>query len=452
MGLIKAAMGAVGGTLGDQWLDLVTAPEFDEEMLVAPGLSQSQNAGRGSNTRASANILTNGSRIMIPESTAMIVTDGGQIADVSVEPGYYTFQNDGQPSLFAGDGFGASLIKQSFDRFKYGGQPSGQQLVYFVNLREIRNQKFGTPGPLPYRDWSLAAPGGPAPVLRLTARGSYTVQIVDPVRFFKTFLPANKQFYTLKDDEASEQLFQEFITAFQAALQGMSRSTDIASLAMHGPELAKALTNEAGPEGSWLERFGIQVVSCAIAAIEYDEASEKMMDRFNQGAMLQGAIGNAYTQTTLADAALAAGESGGGGAMMGVGMGVGQMGSTLGGLTQPQGPPAGYGQQPPAGYGQPPAGYGQQPPPGYGQPPGYPQPPAPGYPQAPPPGYGQAPPQPPAPAAPAPAAAPPAAPTASGAPAQDPVQVLGQLKSLLDQGLITQEQFAAKQSEILGRM
>ncbi|MDR3203073.1 MAG: SPFH domain-containing protein, partial [Bifidobacteriaceae bacterium] len=190
MGLIKAGVGALGGTLGDQWLDVVTAPQFDEQTLVAPGLFQARNAGRGSNTKASASILSNGSQILVPENTAAIITDGGQITDVTVEAGYYRYQNDGQPSLFAGDGFGASLIRQSFDRFRYGGQPHGQQLVFFVNLREIRNQKFGTPGPLPYRDWSLAAPGGPAPVLRLAARGSYTVRIADPILFFKNFLPA----------------------------------------------------------------------------------------------------------------------------------------------------------------------------------------------------------------------------------------------------------------------
>jgi len=404
MGLIKAAVGAVGGSLADQWLEFITAPSFDEQLLVAPGLPQAQNAGRGSNTRASTNVISNGSRILIPENTALVTTDGGRISNVSLEPGYFTFTSDGQPSLFAGGGFRRSLISQSFERFKFGGQPGGQQLAYFINLREIRNQRFGTPGPLPYKDFSLVPPGSvQAPVLRLMARGLYSVRVVDPVLFFRNFLPANTQVYTLADEAASDQLFQEFITAFQAALQSLSRTVDIASLAMHGPELAKALTEEAGPEGSWLERFGIEVVSCAVSAIEYDEASRQLMDKYNQGMMLGGAIGNAYTQTTLADAAMAAGQTGGGAGMMGVGMGIGAMGGSLAGLQQPVVPP-------------------QAPPPQ-------------AVPQAPPPAV---PPAEPVPAAPA--------------PAQDPVAALGQLKALLDQGLITQEQFTAKQQEILGRM
>ncbi|MCL1897831.1 MAG: SPFH domain-containing protein, partial [Micrococcales bacterium] len=309
-----------------------------------------------------------------------------------------------------------SLVKQSWERFKYGGQPAQQQLVYFINTREIRNQLFGTQSPLPYKDFSLVPPGSvQAPVLRLMARGMYSVRVADPVLFFRNFLPANVQHYTLANDAASDQLFAEFMTVFQAALQSLSKTVEIASLATHGPELAKALTNEAGPEGSWLERFGLEVVSCAISAIEYDQQSQELMDKYNQGMMLGGAIGNAYTQTTLADAAMAAGQSGGGAGMMGVGMGIGAMGGSLAGLQQPVAPAA----------------------------------PAPVHPQS---VAGGPPPAPPAETAAPPVAAAAAPAAAAPAPAVDPVAALGQLKSMLDQGLITQEQFAAKQQEILGRM
>src|SRR4051794_549004 len=107
MGLISAGLGAVRGTLADQWVDFFTAPAFDEQTLVAAGVF---NTGRGSNSHASANIITDGSRIAVPENTAVIVTDGGGIASVSTEPGYFVFHNDGQPSLFTGGGLRSSLI------------------------------------------------------------------------------------------------------------------------------------------------------------------------------------------------------------------------------------------------------------------------------------------------------------------------------------------------------
>lgn len=383
MGLISAGLDAARGAIADQWVDYFTAPAFDEQTLVAPGVFTTRNHGRGRNRDASANIITDGSRISVPENSAVIITDGGGIASVSTEPGYFIFRNDGQPSIFSGSGVRKSLLTQSWERFKFGGQPGQQQLVYYVNLREIRNVGFGTPGPLPYRDFSLVPPGSTqAPVLRLRARGQYTIQVVDPIRFFRNFLPANNLSYTLADNGARAQLSHEFVTVFQAALQSLSRTTDIASLAAHGPELSSALTKGGGPGSSWLERFGIQVVSAAVSAIEYDEASRELMDKYNKGTLLVGAVGNAYSQATVADSALAMGESGtGGDGVVGLAMGLGSIGGTLSGMTQPT-----------------------------------------------------------------------AATAPDNAPHADAIVVLGQLKSMLDQGLITAEQFSAKQQEILNRM
>jgi membrane protease subunit (stomatin/prohibitin family) len=382
VGLISAAFDAAKGTLADQWVDYFTAPVFDERTLIAPGLFHESNAGRGTNRRASTNIISDGSRVVVPENTAVIITDGGGIASMSTEPGYFIFRNDGQPSVFAGSGIRKSLIQQSWERFKFGGQPGQQQLLYFVNLREIRNVGFGTPGPLPYADYSLVPPGSAqAPVLRLKARGLFSVRVADPIRFFRTFAPANRLSYTLADDAARAQLSQEFITAFQAALQSLSRTTDIASLASRGPELVATLSSDGGPGGAWIERFGLEIVSAAVSAIEYDQASRELMDKYNQGLLLGGGIGNAYTQTTVADSALAAAQAGGSEGLVGIALGVGSIGGTLSGITQPESPSA------------------------------------------------------------------PAVQSDS-----DPVALLAQLKAMLDQGLITQEQFAQKRQEVLNRM
>lgn len=290
------------------------------------------------------------------------------------------FRNDGQPSLFTGSGLRRSLIEQSWERFKFGGQPGQQQLAYYVNLHEIRNLGFGTPAPMPYKDYSLVPPGSTqAPVLRIRARGQYTVQVVDPIRFFRNFLPSNVLSYSLADAASTSQLTQEFITAFQTAVQALSRTTDIASIQAHGVELAAALTSEGGSNGSWLERFGLVVVGVAVSAVEFDEASSEILDKYNRGVMLGGAVGNAYTQTTFADAVGAVAESGGGSAgMLGIAMGIGAIGGTASGLSQPTAP---------------------------------------------------------------------AAPSAA-----DPVALLAQLKAMLEQGLISTEQYAAKQQEILNRM
>ncbi|MCL2110124.1 SPFH domain-containing protein [Microgenomates group bacterium] len=380
MGLIKAVAGAVGGAFGDTWLEIVEPGSMDEFTFAVQGIPQKQNAGRGSNTSGSDNYISNGSKIRVPENTALIILDQGKIRDVALEAGEYTVDDKEAPSIFAGDGLIKSLVSESFKRFKFGGQPSKQAIAYFINLKEIRGLTYGTPGPITYKDFSLAPEGSTkAPVLRLVSRGRYSIRIIDPVLFVKNFLPAGVERYQANDDQATDQLFSEFITTFNATLNSLSKTVEIADLPAHGPELAKAMTEEKGKDGSWVERWGIEIVSVGVEAVEYDEESQKLMDQYNTGLMMQGNVGNAYAQTTIAKAALAAGESGGGAAMMGMGMGVGAMGGVMAGMQQP--------------------------------------------------------------ASPAPAA-----------PAADPAAALQQAKSLLDQGLITQEQFDAKQQEILSRM
>jgi membrane protease subunit (stomatin/prohibitin family) len=156
---------------------------------------------------------------------------------------------------------------------------------------------------------------------------------------------------------------------------------EIADLPAHGPELAQAMMADKGPEGSWLTRWGIEIVSVGVEAIEYDDESKKIMDQYNAGLVMQGSVGNAYTQTTIANAAMAAGENGGNTGMMGVGMGVNAMGGVVAGMQQPPTPP-----------------------------------------------------------------------TPQADSNTNHATALAQAKALLDQGLITQEQFTTKQQEILARI
>lgn len=371
MGLTRAAIDAVTGTLADQWGDFYTAPVFDEQTFVARAVLQERNRGRGLFRRGSKDVLTDGTRIAVPENTALIITDGGRIISFSSEPGYFVFENDGQPSIFTGSHVRESLVEQAWERFKFGGTPAQQQHIYFINLREIRSIRFGTPGPLPYKDHSLARIGSThAPVLRLRARGQYSVRIVNPIRFFFDFLPANVHEYSITDEAARAQLNQEFISAFQAALQSLSRTTDIATLATHSTQLAAALSSTEGPGGSWLVRFGLEIVSVAVSTIEYDEESRLLMDKYNTGAMLGGEIGAAYAQSTAIDSLADMAEAR-------------HHGDSIADLDR---------------------------------------------------GVNTV------------------ADTAFPSPANDPAAALRQLKSLLDQGLITQEQYAAKQQEVIDRM
>ncbi len=150
MGLVQAVKGAVNSTLADQWKEFIYCDSLDATTLVKKG--QKRTTGISSNQYGSENIITHESKIVVNEGQALLVVENGKIIDFSVEPGAYTFQSDTEPSLFAG-GFQGLIdsFKKVGQRFVYGGQPQNDQRVYYVNLKEIPNNKFGVGG-VPFRD------------------------------------------------------------------------------------------------------------------------------------------------------------------------------------------------------------------------------------------------------------------------------------------------------------
>src|SRR5690606_5990480 len=140
MGLVQAVVGAVGGALADQWKDFLTVPDgLPSTAALFAAVPRGTNAGRGSNTRGSANIITNGSRIVVPEGYGLLLMQEGAITGFAAEAGAYEWNSNdiNSKSIFTGGGLVDALIKQSWERFKYGGQPGAQQLAFFVSLKEL---------------------------------------------------------------------------------------------------------------------------------------------------------------------------------------------------------------------------------------------------------------------------------------------------------------------------
>ena len=138
MGLIQAVVGSVGGMLADQWKDFYTIPDgLPSTAALFAAVPRGQNAGRGSNTKGSSNIITNGSKIVVPEGYGLLLMQDGKITGIATEAGGYEWRSDdiNSQSIFVGDGIFASLIKQSWERFKFGGQPGSQQNAFFVSLK-----------------------------------------------------------------------------------------------------------------------------------------------------------------------------------------------------------------------------------------------------------------------------------------------------------------------------
>ena len=313
MGLIRAAVGAVGGTLSDSWLDYIRA----ENMTPTTILTKGEQVGK-QHRRGNADIISNGSRIEVGANQMMFLTEGGRIVDYTAEQGYYEVFLSQSPSLFNGE-LKAS-VKETFERFKFGGQPGKSQRAYFVNLSEIRGIRFGTRNALQYFDNFYNAE------LFLRCHGTYSIKVTDPLKFY---MENSSMCNTGRVDfnDINEQFNAEFLTALQTAIGKMSvDGVRISSLPSKSAELAKYLSDAL--DATWNELRGVEICSVGIASISYDEESKKLINMRNQGAMLSDAtIREGYVQGAVAEGLKAAGSNSAGAAQAFMGMGMGMQGA-----------------------------------------------------------------------------------------------------------------------------
>ncbi len=342
MGFIKAFAGAIGGTFADQWLDFVVPmPGVPATAGICPAVLQGTNAGRGSNTKGSNNIISNGSKILVPEGMGLVTMQEGGITGIITEAGGFTYTSEdtNAQSVFAGDGIISSLIKQSWERFKYGGQPGSNQTAFYVNLKEIPNNRFGTQAEIYWDDAYLGAQVG------AVTRGTYTLKIVDPILFIKNFVPASyltdgEVFdFADMDNDAGAQLFNEVVSSLSAAFSNYTNDPDKGNriTKIQGDQIgfAKSLSQAVEEGYSWKTDRGLEIVKVAIQAIEYDEDTKALLSDVKKADALSGARGNSFMQQSVARGMQAAGANGGGAGMAFMGMGMQAAGGVMGQVQQP---------------------------------------------------------------------------------------------------------------------
>jgi membrane protease subunit (stomatin/prohibitin family) len=345
MGLVQAVVGSVGGVLADQWKDFYTIPEsLPSTAALFAAVPQGTDAGRGSNTRGSSNIITNGSKIVVPEGYGLLLFQDGRITGFAAEAGGYEWRSDdvNSKSIYAGDGLLASLVKQSWERFKFGGQPGSQQAAYFVSLKELPDNRFGTQSEIYWDDGFLNTQVG------AITRGSYTLKIVDPILFVKNFVPAaylqpGQVFdFTDIDNAAASQLFNEVVgslaPAFSLYTNDPGKGNRITKLQQDSLGFAKSLSDAVEAGYQWKSDRGLAIVKTAIVSIEYDANTRELLKNVQRAEALSGARGNANLQASVAQGMQSAGEHSGAAGLVGLGMASGMGG--LGGLQQPVVPAA----------------------------------------------------------------------------------------------------------------
>ena len=346
MGFIKAFTGALGGTFADQWKDFYV-PRADVAGTTAlfQAVPQSQNNGRGENYKGNENIISNGSKIVVPEGMALITLQDGQITGLIAEPGGFEFRSNdpASQSMFAGDGIFAQTIKSTWEKVKFGGQPGSQQLAFYVNLKEIPNNRFGTQSEIYWDDAFFGTQVG------AITRGTYTLKIVDPLLFVKNFVPAkylqpNAEVFDFADmdNDAGVQLFNEVVGSLSAAFSNYTndptKGNRMSKIQADQIGFAQSLSAAVEDGYRWKTDRGLEIVKTAILAIEYDEDTKELMKDVKKADALAGARGNSFMQQAVARGMQAAGENGGASGMAFMGMGVNAAGGVMGGMQQPNNP------------------------------------------------------------------------------------------------------------------
>ncbi len=346
MGLIQAVVGSVGGVLADQWKDFYTVPAgLPATAALFAAVPQGTNAGRGSNTKGSSNIITNGSKIIVPEGYALLLFQDGAITGLAAEAGGYEWRSDdlNSKSIFAGDGLMESLVTQSWERFKFGGQPGSQQAAFFVSMKELPDNRFGTQSEIYWDDAFLNTQVG------AVTRGTYTLKIVDPILFVKNFVPATylqpgQVFdFTDLDNAAASQLFNEVVgslaPAFSLYSNDPAKGNRITKLQQDSLGFAKSLSDAVEAGYQWKSDRGLAIVKTAIISIEYDANTRELLKTVQRADALAGSRGNSNLQASVAAGMQSAGENGGSAGLVGLGMASGMLGG-IGSLQQPVAPAA----------------------------------------------------------------------------------------------------------------
>lgn len=324
MGLIKAALGAAGGVMADQWKEFFYCEALPADVLAVKG--KKKVTGRSSNTKGDDNIITNGSVIAVANGQCMLIVEQGQIVDMCAEPGEYTYDTSTEPSLFTGD-LGES-IKGVFQnigkRFTFGGEAPKDQRIYYFNTKELTGNKYGTPSPVPFRVVDQRA----AVDLDIGIRcfGEYSVRLINPMLFYKNVCGNVTEDF--KTEQIAGQMKTELLTALQPAFAKISdMGIRYSALPGHTLELAEALNEQLSSR--WRDLRGIEIVSFGVSSVKANEEDEQMIKEMQRNAAFldpsRAAAHLVGAQASAMQSAAANPNAGPAMAFMGMGM-AGQMG------------------------------------------------------------------------------------------------------------------------------
>lgn len=292
MGLIKATVGAIGSTLHDQWKEAIRCDEMGNDILMKKVTTKN-------------GVISNGSTVIVGPGQCAIIYDNGRVIDATAEEGIYKFDSSSTPSMFEGEFKG--MFKEMWQRFTYNGASAKQQAVFFFNTKEIINNKFGTPAPVMYDDWSHAIPnqmtGETLPLsVNLKCFGNYTFKLTDFSLFMNEIAGMSDEY---RKDELTEQMRSEVIESFEKVLNelGNMRKVPVRSLPSQKDLIKEVMKN--GEFDGPIKKRGITLTGFIIESVTLDDESKEKINNYELSSnayMQQGTMVGAYSQS-MKDAA-----------------------------------------------------------------------------------------------------------------------------------------------------
>ena len=282
MGLLKAGIGAVGGVLADQWKEYFYCEAMDRDILVMKG--RKRTGKRSSNKKGDDNIISNGSVIAVADGQCMLIVDQGKVVEVCAQPGEFVYDTSTEPSIFSGD-LGESLnntFNKIGQRFAFGGDTGKDQRVYYFNTKEIMDNRFGTPSPIPFRvvDRNI----GLDIDVSVRCNGVYSYRITDPILFYTNVCGNVSEEYTR--EELDSQLKAEFLTALQP---GFARISEMGirpnAIPGHLMELTDAMDKILSEK--WQGLRGLKIVAIGMNQVTLPEEDAEMIKQAQRMAILQ---------------------------------------------------------------------------------------------------------------------------------------------------------------------
>ncbi|HPG64811.1 MAG TPA: SPFH domain-containing protein, partial [Saccharofermentans sp.] len=282
MGLISNIVGVIGTSVSssvrDQYLEFFTSDSLGQDVLVRRGATSIKN---GKN-KGNSDIISNGSKIAVPEGTALLLVDNGKVVDFTTEAGMYTWDSSSAPSVLSNLDFldnAKNVVKDTWNRMRMGGELAQQQRIYYVNMLQILNNAFGTPTPLPYHDPEYRN-------IYIRMNGYFSFRIADPVAFFKSLTGNIGAEYTKLDlmGRPAEPLQPraEFLDRFSEVLNKCGGVDKImfANLPSEQKRLREYMQQALDEE--WMQARGMLVEMVAINSITPDDKSRERIEQIDQ--------------------------------------------------------------------------------------------------------------------------------------------------------------------------